>query len=113
MNAPVCIWIEAEEWAPGEWDIYDGNTDVHVTLADGTRWVATFFSYRNVLSLTKKYKGTGECMAGEYFWASDMILVDEVSRERIEQVVKHLAETPDEFRSVFRQTVAGGDGVNQ
>ena len=41
------IWIEAEEWAPGEWTPEDDNTDVMVTWEDGRRWVASFFSYKN------------------------------------------------------------------
>lgn len=104
MDKPVSIWIEAEEWAPGEWDIHEGNTDAIVTLNDGTKWVATFFSYQNILRLAEKNQRTGECMAGKYFWASDMILVDEISRERIAQVVAHLlGATPEEFRRIFRQ----------
>ena len=31
------IWIEAEERAPNEWNIADDNTDVAVTLSDGSR----------------------------------------------------------------------------
>jgi hypothetical protein len=39
------LWIEAEEWAPGEWTPADDNTDVIVTFADASRWVATFLLY--------------------------------------------------------------------
>lgn len=28
------IWIEAEEWAEGEWSIEDDNLDVIVTFSD-------------------------------------------------------------------------------
>ncbi|MFD1906035.1 hypothetical protein ACFSQ7_21320 [Paenibacillus rhizoplanae] len=37
------IWIEYEEWAEGEWNIVDGNTDAIVTFEDSSRWVASFF----------------------------------------------------------------------
>ena len=98
------IWIEAEKWASGEWTPDDDNTDVIVTLDDGSRWVASFFSYRNIGSLVEKNQRTGECMSGKYFWASDMILADEVSRPRIEEIAHHLAEQePLEFRSIFRR----------
>lgn len=84
------IWIEAEEWAEGEWTPADDNSDVIVTIENGERWVATFFSYQNILSLAEKNRGTGECLGGKYFVATDMILVDEVTRERIEEVVADL-----------------------
>jgi hypothetical protein len=58
------IWIEAEAWAEGQWNPHDDNTDVFVTFEDGSRWVATFFSYQNVLTLIEKDKQTGECLRG-------------------------------------------------
>jgi hypothetical protein len=84
------VWIEAEEWEPGHWNPSDDNTDVIVTFAGGSRWVASFFSYANIAALTAKNRETGECLSGKFFWASDMLLVDEVSRERIEEVIGHL-----------------------
>jgi hypothetical protein len=96
------VWIEAEHWVPGSWTTTDTNTDVTVTLADGTVWFATFLTYANITSLTEKNKRTGENLAGRYFWTLDMILVDEVSRERIEEVVAHLL-TEGKFQSVFRK----------
>ena len=98
----VEIWIEAEEWPPSEWDIADHNTDVAVTLSDGSRWIATFFTYQNVLSPAKKNQETGECLSGAYFWATEMILVDEVSSPRIEEIVHHLVTFDgDDFRKIF------------
>jgi hypothetical protein len=70
------IWIEAEEWSPGEWAPADDNSDVIVTLQNGQRWAATFFSYENIRSLVEKHRSTGECLGGKYFAATDMILVD-------------------------------------
>ncbi|HYE76162.1 MAG TPA: hypothetical protein VEF04_22645 [Blastocatellia bacterium] len=78
------IWIEAEEWTSSEWNINDCNTDVAVTFTDGRRWTATFFTYSNISTLIEKNRQSGECLSGKYFCASDMVLVDEVSRERIE-----------------------------
>jgi hypothetical protein len=94
------LWIEAEEWDPSEWNPADANTDVIVTFVDGSRWVATFLSYANIRHLTEKNRRTGECLGGAYFWASDMILIDEVSRSRIEEVVKHLIQE-GEFEPPF------------
>jgi len=101
MNAQkYSIWIEAEQWAPGEWTPIDDNSDVIVTFENGARWVATFFSYQNILSLANKNRGTGECLDGKYFVATDMILVDEVTRPRIEEVVADMIER-DDFETYF------------
>ncbi|OME92383.1 hypothetical protein BK127_42030 [Paenibacillus sp. FSL H7-0331] len=94
------MWIEAENWADGEWDIYDDNTDVIVTFEDGSRWVASFFTYKNIQTLTEKNRSTGECLRGKYFWGSDMPLIDECSRNRIEEVIRHLINEGD-FENIF------------
>lgn len=94
------IWIGTEEWVSGEWTSADDTTDVIVTFNDGIRWGATFFSYTNITSLVEKNRKTGEWLDGKYFWASQMILVDEISRTRIEEVVNHLIKKGD-FESIF------------
>jgi hypothetical protein len=50
--------------------------------------------------LTDKNRQTGECLSGAYFWASDMILIEEVSRPRIEEVVQHLIQE-GELEAIF------------
>jgi hypothetical protein len=77
-------------------------TIVIVTWADGSRWVASFFSYKNIQTLTQKNKRIGECLSGAYFWSSDMLLIDKVSRQRIEEVIDHLIRE-NEFETVFTQ----------
>ena len=95
------VWIEAEQWAPGEWEPSDCNSDVMVSFEKDGEWVATFFTYKNLSTLAKKNARTGECLNGKYFWATNMILVDELSRERVEEVVSHLI-SEGEFENVFR-----------
>lgn len=102
------IWIEAEHWEEGKCHPTDNNSDVIVTMANGTRWFATFFSYDNITSLVKKFKESGECLRGKYFWAADMILVDEISRYRIEEVVYHLIKV-GELEQAFRQVEVSND----
>jgi hypothetical protein len=103
------IWIEAEQWVPGTWNPEDANTDVIVTWEDGSRWVATFFSYQNVQTLSEKNRGTGESLSGAYFWASDMILADQVSRQRIEQIIEELIKT-GEFETTFTPLPSEAEG---
>jgi hypothetical protein len=95
------VWIEAEEWSTG-WDPVDSNTDVMVHLDDGSCWIASFSSYKNIETLTRKNRRTGECLAGAYFWNSDMILIDETSRKRIEEVIEHLMKE-NKFSWIFRE----------
>ena len=95
------IWIEAEKWSDDQWLVRDGNTDVVVTFVNGERWGATFVSYENVRTLTEKNRTTGENLSGAYFWVSDMILVDEISRQRIEEVIHEVLHIGD-FESLFR-----------
>ncbi len=97
------IWIEAEAWAPGQWNPVDDNTDVLVTFDDRSRWVATFFSYANIATLVTSYRQSGEHLGGKYFWSSDMILVNEVSRKRIEEVVAH-ALLDETFTKMFTRS---------
>lgn len=94
------IWIEAEEWTEGEWSIEDDNTDVIVTFSDRSKWIASFFTYKNIQTLIEKNKQTGENLNGAYFWSSDIVLIDFVSRERIVEIINYLIEN-DEFCSVF------------
>jgi hypothetical protein len=67
-----------------------GNIDVLVRLADGSEYVATFFTYENINRIMKSHQQTGECLSGKYFWASEMILIDRIDRESIEEVIYDL-----------------------
>ena len=97
---PFLLWIEAEEWAPGEWAPADDVTDVVVTLADGSRWVASVCAFGHLPTLRANCATTGENLGGKYLWASDLILVDDTSRASIEAVVRDLIAN-DELRSAF------------
>lgn len=88
----LSIWIEAEHWHPSEWNLVDGNTDVIVTLEDHSRWMATFVSYKNVETLVRWSRESGEDLPGKFLWVADMVLIDEISRDSIEKVVQHLVD---------------------
>jgi len=96
------VWIEAESWPVGAWDINDANTDVIVVFPDRSKWGASFFTYQNIQTLRQKNIQTGECMKGAYFWSSDMVLIDFISRGRIEKIVDHLIES-DNFQKIFNR----------
>ena len=85
------LWIEAECWSE-TWNPEDVNTDVKVVFDDGSSWVASFFTYKNIETLVKKNQHTGECLSGTYFWSSDMILIDKVERKKIREVIDNIIE---------------------
>ena len=106
---PHDIWIEAEEWPAGEWEPRDAVTDVVVTLGDGTRWVATFCAFAHLATLREACAATGENLGGKYLWASDLILVDDTSRDSVAAVVADLVKAGD-VPSAFSELTAGDDG---
>lgn len=97
------LWIEAEEWAPGQWTPDDDVTDAVVSLPDGTRWVATFCAFAHVARLRANCAESGECLGGRYLWASDLILVDSTARASIQAVVRDLLASGD-LPSAFSET---------
>lgn len=78
-----------------------GNVDVEVSFADGTRYAATFFALENIRHLMDGYKETGECGYGLYFYASDMIIVDVLSKDVIEKTIIDLIEEDDSLPFPF------------
>ncbi|HEY8601123.1 MAG TPA: hypothetical protein VIL85_22010 [Thermomicrobiales bacterium] len=97
-------------WRQRPFDPLDDHRGVTVTFADGIPWRAIFYSYANIAREAERNRTSGENLHGRFFWEPDMILVDEVSRERIEEVVAHLIAT-GEFAAIFQraeQTSAEG-----
>lgn len=70
-------------------DKTNGNIDIFVSYNRET-YVATFFTYQNILSLIDQNKKTGECLNGKFFWASDMILINDLKKETINQVINEM-----------------------
>jgi len=94
------IWIEAEERENG-WDVDDDNSDVTVTFDSAQKWAASFFTYKNIDTLSRKNQKTGELLGGLYFCAADMILVRTLDRHTVEKVVADLLEA-GEFEVFFK-----------
>ncbi len=81
-------------------DSNNDNVDVEVTFPNGESYSAIFFTLQNIETLMKRYQKTEECADGLYFWASDMVIVQQISEKTICATIdKLLAE--DEFESVF------------
>lgn len=69
--------------SPDGVDRDDSNVDVEVTFVDGSRYVATFFTVRNITTLLDRHAQSGESAGGAYLWASDMIIVRRLDDEII------------------------------
>jgi hypothetical protein len=94
------ITLESDYWEEGSWDPHDVNSDVFVTLEDGSVWIASFFTYTNLESLIAKNRKTGEWLSGRYFWSSDMVFVDVFTRARVAEVIDEMIANL-EFESAF------------
>lgn len=111
VRAPFLLWIEAEEWPAGAWTPADDVTDVVVTLADGTRWVAACCAFAHLDTLRARCADSGENLGGRYLWASELILVADTTRATMEAVVRDLLDRGD-LASAFAPFVeeAGEEG---
>ncbi|GAA2393897.1 hypothetical protein [Nonomuraea africana] len=63
------------------WEGHDPETadqaDATITLPDGTRRYATFMTLGVVSGIMDRWRDTGECLNGQYFWCSDLIIIRE------------------------------------
>lgn len=109
MTSPFELWIEAEQWPAGEWDPADDVTDAVVTLADGTRWLASFCAFGHLPTLRQRCAESGENLAGRYLWASELILVEDTSRPTLEAVVRDLL-TRGDLASAFGRMEEDAEG---
>ena len=76
------------------------NVDVQVTFPNGDNFSATFFTLQNIDTLMQHYTKTGECAAGSYFWASNMIIVQKLTEQTICEAIDDLLAGA-EFTSIF------------
>lgn len=83
------IWCEFLE-VQNPFDRFDCNSDVIFALSDGSKWAATFFTYKNIDTLRKKNQRSGECLNGTFFCAADMILISEMSETIIRAVLEEI-----------------------
>lgn len=86
----------------------DDNCDVIVSFNNGDEYIASFFTFKNIETLRKNFSDSGECMSGKYFWASDMILIDNLKTDSIKSVIRYLIEN-NEFESIFKKITNDND----
>jgi hypothetical protein len=81
-------------------DPLDDNVDVEVRFNDGRLYTATFFTLKNLESLFKKNRLTGECNRGTYLYSVNMIVVERIDPDLIAEAVKDLIRN-NEFEHAF------------
>jgi hypothetical protein len=108
------LYLSAEPNRDKQEDAVNFNTDVIAVVDEddeGTegrigvqtvKYVASFFTYDNIHELHGQYVKTGEFLNGKYFYARNMVLIDNCSLENIRTVIDNLVEA-GEFREVFRR----------
>lgn len=74
-------------------DVLNDNVDAEVVLSNGESRTVTFFTLRNIEQVLSRYKESGECLFGKYFWAKDLIIVESLDFEVIRKVVWDLVES--------------------
>jgi ACT domain-containing protein len=80
----------------------EGNVDVEITFPDGKRFAATFFTLKNIQELMENHASTGESLNGLYFWASDMVIIQDILETNIRKTIENLIST-GEFEIVFKR----------
>lgn len=68
----------------------NGHTDVIVIMENQTKYIASFFAYKSISIIVDELKESGENLKGKFFWAKNMILIDECSKPHIETVIKRM-----------------------
>ena len=99
MTSAVDFDVEWVEGVDGT-DPLDDNVDVYVRFRSGERFSATFFTLVNLHRLFAKNRDTGECAAGTFLWAANMIVVERLTRDVVDRTVAELLRT-GEFDAVF------------
>jgi hypothetical protein len=77
-----------------------GFIDVEVSIADGRRFLGTVGTVADIAETMSRWKGTGECLGGRYFWISDLVVVASADVQALVDIVDDLAST-GELASAF------------
>lgn len=70
-----------------------GFVDVHVHLLDGRRFTGLVGTLADVQAAMGRYQTSGECLNGRYFWAAELVLVDQANVETIVAVVEDMTQS--------------------
>jgi hypothetical protein len=86
------VWLASEE----PWEVALDAT----IIVGGNSFTCTFFTLAQIQSILDRWRLSGECLGGTYFWAANMVIVRELSEFDIKLTIEDLIKT-GEFKSVF------------
>lgn len=69
------------------------QADATITLSDGTRRSATFMTLGVVSKIMDRWRDTGECLSGRYFWCSDLVIIREPGFDSMIAAVQDMIAT--------------------
>jgi hypothetical protein len=96
-NYNIIIFAERDQNMNEE----DDNVDVEIVMNNGERYSGTIFTLKNIETLMKEYKQTGECCKGLFFGGcKDLVIVERLNFEVIANIVESVFKE-GEIETVF------------
>lgn len=83
-------------------DVSNDSLDVEVVFSDGRRYGATFCTLANIASLMQKYRETGECGEGLYYWCADLVIARDLAPSTIQTCVEDLMHSGELSQAFLR-----------
>ena len=77
------------------------STDVIIHLRNGEKLAASFFTYDYIENWKANKEGLRKDIESSFFWAPNMVIVKDCSRDRVADVVQYLIDEGD-FLNVFK-----------
>jgi hypothetical protein len=77
-----------------------GFVDVELRTRDGRRFLATFGTIADVADAMTRWRETGECLGGRYFWLADLVIVDSADVATIVAAVDDMVATGELTRAL-------------
>ena len=103
MNLTITEVFLSSEFRPEQgMSSVGSSTDVIVQLSSGEKYIASFFTFKYLTTIREQNLGTGNFMDGKYFWAKNMLLIDECSERNVRLVINHLL-VEGNFENVFEK----------
>src|ERR1700730_16199631 len=84
----ICRWEGHEPHIAEE-------ADATIVLPDGARRYATFMTLGAVAAVMERRQRSGECLSGQYFWCSDLIIIQQPGIPGMVEAVRDLIANGD------------------
>ncbi|HLT79446.1 MAG TPA: hypothetical protein VKZ86_00360 [Cyclobacteriaceae bacterium] len=96
------IILTADYLQDGNADYEDLNTDVIVQFENGDKYVAAFYSWKNLENMIKELEPKDEYRSGRFYKVLNMVLVRDFDQGDIRPIIDAMLAEGD-FQLVFRK----------